>query len=139
MKRLILFCSLFLLSLSAFAQTDKQKIEDQASFLSTQMDALLNLDTQQKNKINRMNVRRYAVEDQKKSTLANDAVYQEGVRTNFEGIKSQNRLQKINEVIAKAENRYDMGMQSVLTPAQYEIYLSNKEDLLRSVTDEFGE
>ncbi len=136
MKRIILICSFFLLSIATvFAQAPEEK----ASFLTNQMNTLLTLDVPQKEKIERINFRRFAVEDAAKEKIVNTTRYQDGIATNFEGEKMQLFLATINERRAKAEARYDKGMKSVLTPSQYEIYLQNKLALLQAVIQEFGQ
>jgi len=136
MKRIILVCSFFLLSIATlFAQAPEEK----ATFLTNQMNRLLTLNSGQIEKIGGYNFRRFAIEDAAKEKIVNTPRYQEGVATNFEGEKMQLFLAAINERRAKAEARYDRGMESVMTPSQYATYLQNKTALLQSVIQEFGE
>ena len=136
MKRIILICSFFLLSsATVFAQAPEEK----ASFLTNQMNTLLTLDAQQIEKIERINFRRFAIEEAVKEKLINTSRYQEGVATNFEGEKMQLFLATINERRDNAETRYDNGMKTIMTTSQYQIYLQNKSTLLQYVIQEFGE
>ena len=135
MKKFFLSCTFFLLTTLAFAQG----IEEKAVFLTDQMTTLLSLSNEQVERVSSINTRRFTVEKNMKTRLADNARYQNAKSENFETTSGQHMQQELNDRIEKGENRYDLVMNKILDDSQYVTYLQNKTALLNAVVTEFGE
>jgi hypothetical protein len=135
MKRLFLSSALFFLITLAFAQSPEEK----AAFLTTQMNTLLSLSSEQVNSVNDTNLLRFEVEASEKYDDIKTMRQQDLQSEAFQSEKAQEIITKLNARVARVESRYDKMLSRTLTASQYALFLQNKNALLAAVVAEFGE
>jgi hypothetical protein len=135
MKRFLLLCTFCFITTWASAQSP----EERATFLTNEMTTLLNLTPEQATKVNRINNRRYMIEAQLKERANASPAYFQAKANNFQSPVAQRYVTEYNRRKSEKEGRNDEVMTRIMTSAQIELYLQNKEALLQSVITEFGE